>query len=190
MSSFSNVDVLRHDTKEAATKVPPPSQLESTMKDNTSSLSSSPLSTTCSSSTGTNSNNNQTTITCNNNNNDDHNNNNKHHSTRPHRGNNESNNSFEVIRIVKILLLIKRIPNVHYQQQHTCQYKQQLQHKQHHQYLDSTVLAVFRRKKDGKSRYEYLSTWDMDNKILIKWHTTDGNEPVEASSMNDIVDSA
>ena len=54
--------------------------------------------------------------------------------------------------------------------------------------IDSTVLAVFQRKKDEKSRNEYLSILDNDTKLLIKWHSTDGKESVEASSVKFIYD--
>jgi len=47
---------------------------------------------------------------------------------------------------------------------------------------------VFQRKKDDKSRNEYLSTLDSDTKIRIKWHSLDRKDTVEASSMQFVND--
>ena len=49
--------------------------------------------------------------------------------------------------------------------------------------IDSTVLAVFQKNKDDKSRNEYLSALDSGTKILIKWTIAGKKQHVEASSM-------
>jgi len=44
-------------------------------------------------------------------------------------------------------------------------------------------LAVLHKKEDDKSRSKYLSTLKSDFEILIKWHSTDRKQLVEASSL-------
>ena len=151
------------------------------------------LSTTCSRSTWTNSNNNQTTTTCSSNNGiDNDNNNNKHHNTRPHRGNNKSNdihtnhkhnptNKKNTNRIASTAASTSRTATtstpapraifVNITQGKT-EYMATI--------IDQQFFAVFQRKKDDKSRNEYLSKLDSATKIMINWHSTDGKEPVDA----------
>jgi len=49
--------------------------------------------------------------------------------------------------------------------------------------IDSTVLAVFQRKKDDKCRNKYLSAMGSGTKIEIKWQSTGKKQHIEASSM-------
>jgi len=161
---------------------PPPKQpqLAETVIENVSSLSSFISFTTRNNSKHTNSNCNQTAATCSNNNNDNHNNNNKHHSTRPRRGNNKSNNvhtspknaptnknntqrkaSAAASTSVTAAASTPALPTIFVNiTQGITEYMATI--------IDSTVLAVFQRKKDDKSRNKYLSTLDSGTKILIK----------------------
>ena len=42
--------------------------------------------------------------------------------------------------------------------------------------------------EDDNSRNEYLSTLDSDTEIMIKWHSSNGKESVDASSMQFVND--
>ena len=154
------------------------------MPTNVSSSSSSVLSTTCgSSSTRTNRNDNETTTTCSSNDNKD-NNNNKRHSTRPHNGNNIHTNrknapiyknntkrtastaaSTSVTATASIPAPPPIVVNI---TQGKIEYTATI--------IDSTVLAVFHRKKDDKSKINICLHWtvvlNLDQMDYYLWKTT------------------